>query len=112
MKTKTLQGLREQWREILDHWDFISANPDECFAIKLVEALESRIGELEAKVPRWIPVETPPQKSGRYLVTLIDGDNQQQIISPYDATDSTWMFDRIGFIAAYWMPIPDVEVDG
>lgn len=68
-------------------------------AADLIEQQAARIAELEAKVPRWIPVtERLPETAGSYIVCTKSGSVAKVNFYPE--------FGRFQRIFTHWMPLP------
>lgn len=76
------------------------------FAADLIEQQAARIAELEAKVPRWIPVtERLPETAGSYIVCTKSGGVAKVNFYPE--------LGRSQRIFTHWMPLPEPpETDG
>lgn len=75
-------------------------------AAVLIEQQAARIAELEAKVPRWIPVtERLPETAGSYIVCTKSGSVAKVNFYPE--------LGRSQRIFTHWMPLPEPpETDG
>lgn len=75
-------------------------------AADLIEQQDARIKELEAKAPRWIPVnERLPKTAGSYIVSTESGS-----VAKVNFYPNLGRFQRI---FTHWMPLPELpEMDG
>lgn len=74
-------------------------------AADLIEQQAARIEELEAKVPRWIPVnERLPETAGSYIVYTESGN-----VAKVNFYPDLGRFQRI---FTHWMPLPEVPKGG
>lgn len=84
----------------------VSCKEKDLGAAELIEQQAARIAELEAKVPRWIPVtERLPETAGSYIVCKKSGSVAKVNFYPE--------LGRSKRIFTHWMPLPEPpETDG
>lgn len=82
------------------------------------------IQQLEAQVPKWISVEDPPKKGGRYLILFEDGhccDAEFDEDIDFDSQFGEWVEiyhpETLGYLdsewrgyqeVTHWMPLPSI----
>lgn len=86
------------------------------------------IRQLEAQVPKWISVDDPPKKGGRYLVLFENGqccDAEYDENVDFDSQFGEWVAiyhpDTLGYLdsewrgyqeVTHWMPMPGEPKEG
>lgn len=95
-----------------------------CFRTLLKDALE----QLEAQVSKWISVDDPPKKGGRYLILFEDGhccDAEFDEDIDFDSQFGEWVAiyhpETLGYLysewrgyqeVTHWMPLPPAPKEG
>lgn len=105
-KEQLVEALRKNVDENPCQFACEECNEADCFtpvlrtAADLIEQQTAKIAELEAKAPRWIPVnERLPKTAGSYIVCTKSGSVVKVNFYPE--------FGRFQRIFTHWMPLPE-----